>query len=713
MGISQQNNTQPEQNILNLEYGFDRRRGSSIFGMRKQFFLVTLLLAFLLKANVHFGQIKLDSGWHHLRNADPREWSEFPEKASLTKLSLPFTSAKNAGEQTLSLRQYDVKQNWRVVLNGKQLGSLVSDEKDLMAYLTIPPGVLQANNVLEIGTEATEPDDVRVGKIVLYERPLNSVLTEAHVSIEIRDQEQQLIPGRITIVDAQGILQSVTGLYADPLAVRAGHVYTGNGKATLGLPAGIYTLYAGRGFEYGIDSARIELKAGEHAAQTFSISREVSTTGWVSSDTHIHTYTFSRHGDASASERVLTIAGEGIELPVMTDHNQHIDLRPFAIDQGVERFFTPVMGNEVTTAIGHFNVFPVLAGQTVVTARAETWKTLSENLGTDAGAQAIILNHARDIHVKFRPFDPEKHLSVAGMRLDKWKLPANAMEVINSGSQQTDPLELTRDWFGMLNHGEFLTPAGSSDSHDVSRFIVGQARTYIRCNDDNPGKINVQEAVSNFLAGNVMVSFGLLAEIEINDSYGPGELAPASDAVKVSLKVSGPAWTHADRIELYANGKKIREENIAKDRVAGTKWSGEWDLTLPTHDIFLVALAFGAGEQKPFWPIAKPFQPTSPDWSPAFLGLSGAVWLDGDRNGKRNSAFDYAQRLYTQSRGDIQALIKNLSAFDQAVATQVAAILHQSGKDLNAADITKALRKATPETKAAFAIVISELSARE
>src|SRR5207244_13367080 len=115
-------------------------------------------------------------------------------------------------------------------------------------------------------------------------------------------------------------------------------------------------------------------------------------------------------------------------------------------------------------------------------------------------------------HAKFRPFGPERHLSLTGEDLDGWALPANAMEVVNSGAQQTDVMRPVRDWFGMLNRGSFLTPVGSSDSHDVSRYIVGQGRTYIRCPDDRPGELDVAEAVANFRAGRVNVSCGLLAD---------------------------------------------------------------------------------------------------------------------------------------------------------------------------------------------------------
>src|SRR6202035_1618554 len=108
-------------------------------------------------------------------------------------------------------------------------------------------------------------------------------------------------------------------------------------------------------------------------------------------------------------------------------------------------------------------------------------------------------------------FAPEHFLAVTGQRLDGRELPANAMEVINSGAQQTDFMCLFHDWFGLLNRGVFLTPIAASDSHDVSRYIVGQGRTYIRCKDDRPGQIDVSAAVENLLEGRVMVSCGLMA----------------------------------------------------------------------------------------------------------------------------------------------------------------------------------------------------------
>lgn len=674
-------------------------------------FFILRVSAFLFLTHSSFSQIHiLDSTRHNLRNGEIREWSEFPAQVQEKKLVIHFSSERNDVEQTLSLRQNDVKLNWQVAINNFPLGSLIPDENGLLTYFKIPAGILQPENTLEIKCTSSVSDDIELGNIFIDHRPLSVVLSEANVDIEVFEGEtNKLIPARITITTSDGILQTVSAASGEPLAVRPGCVYTGSGKASLRLPAGRYTVYAGRGFEYGIDSTQLTIKSGDYVHKKFTINREVSTEDYISCDTHVHTFTYSRHGDATVSERVLTIAGEGLELPIITDHNIYVDLKPFALDNKVERYFTPVTGNEITTQVGHFNLFPATPGIPVTDHRAENWKTLSGNIGDTSDGKAIVLNHGRDIHTGFRPFDAKKHLSGAGMRLDNWEIPANAMEVINSGSQQTDIMQLYRDWFGLLNRGYFLMPAGTSDSHDVSRYIVGQARTYIRSEDKDPAKIDVQAAVRNFRAGKVLVSLGLLTEITVNKIYGPGELVPYSDEINVAVKVSGPGWTKAERVMLYVNGKKIREEKIENGNIPGVKWSGTWQLPIPGNDIFLVAIAEGPGHGMPYWRIAKPYQPSSPDWKPRLMGSTGAVWVDVDKNGAPTSAHDYAKEVLENSQGDSRKLMKMLARYDEAVAIQAAAILHMGGTNLTGDEIRKALRRASPQTKAGFETVMLAL----
>src|SRR5690554_6721511 len=90
----------------------------------------------------------VDDRMHHLRNTGPREWAEFPDQAMDSKFNISFSASPNDQEYTLSIRQYDIKQRWKVVLNGQTIGTLVEDEKDLLCYLPIPPRLLRATNTL-------------------------------------------------------------------------------------------------------------------------------------------------------------------------------------------------------------------------------------------------------------------------------------------------------------------------------------------------------------------------------------------------------------------------------------------------------------------------------------------------------------------------------------------------------------------------------------
>jgi hypothetical protein len=670
--------------------------------LRELFSVITVLVG--IQAAPAKEQV-LDARLHHLRQGEQREWSDFPEKAEAPSLLVRFQAEANAAEQTLRLRQQDVKQTWKVLLNGQERGRLLPDENDQVIYLALPPGALVAGeNTLRIEQVGKVPDDIRVGEITLDDRPMDKVLGEATVEVSVSDVDrpERDSPCRITVLNEQGALMTVGAKSGNGLAVRPGVVYTGTGRARFGLPAGKYTIYAGRGFAYGIDSAGVTVRSGDTVRKQLSIRREVSTPGWVSCDTHVHTLTFSGHGDSTIEERMLTLAGEGIELPIATDHNVHVDYRGFADKSGMRPYFTPVIGNEVTTAIGHFCVFPVPADAAIPDYKLKDWPGIFNSIATKTGAKVVILNHPRDLHSGYRPFGPKHHNALTGENLDGWVLRANAVELINSGALQSDFMQPYRDWFGMLNRGILLTPVGSSDSHDVARYIVGQGRTYIRTASADPGKIDTADAVASFLAGRVNVSLGLLTEITVNDNYGPGDLAPPADKYKVSVRVLGPSWVKADKVELFANGHKVHEAAIADGAKAGVKWAGDWTLPRLGHDVHLVAIASGPGVRALYWPIAKPYQPSSPEVRSRVIGSTGAIWIDADGDGKRTSAFEYAQRLMNASGKDLPKLFEKLARYDEAVAAHTAALLHKAGASPTDADVLAAAKRAGPRVERGF-----------
>lgn len=658
-----------------------------------------------------YGQAQvLDGRMYHLRNGSLPQWDEFPAAHDGSQLRIVFASAGSTGNQSLVLRQYNVNEDWIVLLNEQVLGHLVLDEKDMVSYYPVPGGAIrQGENILRIipvkaMSVPGKGNDIRVGCISLLPLPLERALHEATLEIEVREGDK-LLPCRLTITDTTGVLFPIGHTHNPLLAVRTGFVYTSLGKVTLGLPAGEYKVYATRGTEYGVDSVRISLKVGDHIEKALNIHREVPTLGWVSSDTHIHTFTHSGHGDATDEERVLSIVGEGRDLPIITDHNLRADLLPTAIRLGLDAYFTLLPGLELTTPIGHFNVFPVEAGQPPMNHRIERWDEINRGISPPTQPFNIILNHARDLHTGFRPFDSNHHIAPAGQSLLGWEFPANAMEVINSGAMQTDPMQLFHDWFGLLNRGFSVTPVGASDSHTVSRYLVGQARTYIRCRDDDPANISVSEAMESFRRGKVMVSYGLFTELTVDSAFGPGELAETgSKETKVAVRVSGPSWTSATRVSLYANGILIRQQELVGSREPGLKWEGSWVLPVPRHDVFLVAVAEGPDDRYPFWQLARPYQPTSGAWFPKFMGASGAVFLDADRDGKWSSAWQYAQQITGRSKENPRRLLRALRGYDEAVAIQVGSILQQRYKPIDQFISSQSMKRASESTKAGFRI---------
>ena len=231
---------------------------------------------------------------------------------------------------------------------------------------------------------------------------------------------------------------------------------------------------------------------------TLQIAHEVKLPGFAACDTHIHTFTNSHHGDSTIDERVLTLVGEGIELAIASDHNYYTDLSEEAARRmHVENRFTAAIGNEVTTKVGHFIAFPIATTTAPLPNSGLTdWPALISSVRAIPGTQIVVLNHPRDVHNDFIPFAPANFNSVSGDNLRGPEYTFDAVEVANSGTLQSDFMQSYRDWFALLNHGYHVTAVGSSDSHDVARFIVGQGRSYVVCDDNrDPAHVDIDTAL--------------------------------------------------------------------------------------------------------------------------------------------------------------------------------------------------------------------------
>ena len=638
----------------------------------------------------------------HLGRPGAPEWDGFAKDAAQPgRFELRFQAEANSGEATLFIRQDDVKQDWRVEVNRRSVGKLFTMEADLVQTLTVPPGILTAGeNLLTILPPPEQTDDVLLHEISLDTRPPASA-HDAALNVTVSDPAGVPLPCRITVVDSVGSLAS---LLPAP-AVRPGVAYTGNGRAQLRVRAGSYTVFASRGFEWGVASKKTEAAAGETGEVSLVIAREVPTPGLVACDTHVHTFTNSGHGDATLEERVLTLAGEGVELPITTDHNFHADLSGPAAKMDVSRYFTAVTGNEVTTSHAHFNIFPVADPKaSVANAKLNDWPQLMTSMRATPGVQVIVLNHPRSIHSGYRPFDPANFNTATGDNKRGPEFSFDALEILNSGAQQSDYMLVYRDWFALLNHGYRITAAGASDSHDVSRFIVGQARTYIAAPDGDPGKIDIAAACRSLKEGRALVSMGLLTQLTVAGKFTAGGLATdLPDEVLVEITVSGPSWVQTSRAALYANGMLLREDEIEPSAAPGEKARLRFTIPRPRHDVHLVAIATGPPVTAPFWAMTKPYQPQSPHWEGRAIASTNPVWLDADGDAKFTAAREYARRLIARETTDPARLIPALTNYDEATAAQAASLCAATGAKLDNPAFTAALTAAAPQTSAGFA----------
>ena len=578
----------------------------------------------------------------HLRTAPLAEWDDFKEQRSDgANLVLEFPARDNPGEQTLFLRQTDVKYDWVVQLNDIPIGKLVLAEQTVMHTLALPPHALKnGTNRLHIFCPKDQ-EDIFVGDVTIDPRPKAQALGESDLLVKVRDGNGIPIPARITIIEEKGG-QAALFTDLDPsLAGRPGVVYSRSGTARIHLPAGKYDVYASRGFEYGMDHTNVVVSSGQQREMNLRIRREVDTRGWISCDTHVHTFTHSRHGDCSIEERMVTLAGEGIELPIATDHNQVIDYAKMQKETQCDEFFTSVIGCEVTTDRGHFNVLPLSAQASLIDYRATNWTALFASARRASPKGLIILNHPTDAHAAFRPFDRGHIDPLTGVPAEEFPIRFDAVELVVSGALQTDYMEPYRTWFALLNRGHRLTGIGSSDSHDVNRYIVGQGRTYIRCPDEQPGKIDVKTAVENLREGHAIVSFGLFPQLRVNDRFESGDLATNVGAtIQVSAVVRGPSWTSCNRVMLFANGVIVHDEAVLASATkpgSDIKAQFQWSLPRPARDSHLVLIATGPGGALPFWPIMRPYQPKSKNWTPRWIGSTNPIWIDADEDGKWTS----------------------------------------------------------------------------
>lgn len=484
---------------------------------------------------------------------------------------------------------------------------------------------------------------------------------------QILDADGNPAPARLTFIAPDGSRpQLFPNDQARPgdLAVRRNVVYTLSGSGAITVPVGTYTVWASRGMEYEVESRTIEITPYHEAIWTPRLERELDTTGWVSGDFHLHTLTHSGHGDSNMPERVISLIGEGVEFAVATDHNHNTDYEPTMQDLGVPDALRAVVGNEVSTPIGHFNAFPLDADEPIIDPEIhdghELFKIIREQKNDFGTVPVVQVNHPRwggiDYFGSFG-LDPV----TATTDNEKFSYDFDSVEIFNENegwgyidADESDlPLgsgsfSVLRDWFNLLNRGHRIAAVGNSDSHDVASELAGWPRNYIASSTDVPHLIDPAEIAANIRAKRVYTTYGPIVDFSVNGvpMGGDTNTTPSTphdrDAgwVDIAMRVRVPTWIDCDRVMIVVNGEIMKTIDVSDqhgvlrlDTVERLKLSGDsWVSLLVEGDDPLDPIVHTQGRPIYPWAVLNP------------------VWVDADNDGRWTAPVEQARIALRQNR---------------------------------------------------------------
>jgi hypothetical protein len=193
-----------------------------------------------------------------------------------------------------------------------------------------------------------------------------SLPTAATVQYRVSDSSATLLPAKIAMIalDASGKPLERDGLRRVWLGdSRLGDgarfiEYSASGQGSFRIEPGRYRIRASRGPEYSIFEKDVELGVGELKRFDAILQHEIDTTGWMSTDMHLHSEPSFDSG-MLLTRRVISAVNEHVELAIPTDHDVQTDYGPTIAQLNYEPWVQTAVSVETTTLEqGHFIGFP-------------------------------------------------------------------------------------------------------------------------------------------------------------------------------------------------------------------------------------------------------------------------------------------------------------------------------------------------------------------
>ncbi|MHC5114586.1 MAG: CehA/McbA family metallohydrolase [Planctomycetota bacterium] len=428
----------------------------------------------------------------------------------------------------------------------------------------------------------------------------------------------------------------------DDLAVRKNVAYSLSGSGRISVPVGTYNVIATRGIEWSTAGNRVWIDENAIVTQRFRLRREIDTTGWISGDFHLHTLTYSGHGDSNMKERIISIVGEGVEFAVATDHNHHTDYGPTIDHLHAGDELTAVTGNEVSVPIGHFNAFPLDPNRPPPASDHADANALFKLLRDETNAFGIVpviqVNHPRWSGIDYFAIGGLDPVS-GDVEQDTYSADFDTIEVLNenTGWGYYEPYvdaphtavndhSVLRDWYNLLNRGHRYAAVGNSDSHTVHYAFAGYPRNFVASPTDDPAAIDPVDVAAALRRRAVFTTTGPFVQFSVNGTPMGGETTATNGVVELDITVQAASWISCDRIKVVLNGDVVEVIDVPDMQGMPVHFETRRPLVL-TRDCWIALLVEGdremalvPGGMRPVRPLAV----TNPVW--VKLG-EGAPWM--------------------------------------------------------------------------------------
>ena len=573
---------------------------------------------------------------------------------------------------------------------------------------TLPPGDYSYQVVSDrMPMLPPEPFSIEAGKTTAIEP---KVIPGAILNVQIRDEKGRRVPAKVIVVGTHDYaggeavdprtflfnlsrgerrrpVDQIPDLEDEPETRRfvEAQFWTHNGSIGEEVRPGDYTIFVSRGMEYELVTEDVTLEVGKVTTVDVVLRKSVRTDGYVSGDMHLHSMNSIDSGESLRS-RVTSVAAEGLDFAVATDHNYITDYAPYVTDLELEQWLVPVVGLEMTTLeLGHFNGYPLKLDLASGNRGSFAWFNRKAQdifddlraLGKYGPADTIVqVNHPRDnllgyftqLRVDADTMDRPKpqpgstfSSQIDAVRFENLSLDFDNLEILNGkrwellrtvripdvlppppyaiadpkpgailryGSGEIAYPGAVDDWFKLLNRGLRFTGIGDSDSHGSTYEEPGWPRSFVYVGKDDPFEVRDLEIVRGFKSHNVTVSQGPFVELFVNGEAMGSQVAGggAPMAIDVRVRVQKPSWIKIEYLSIYINGEPVRRHalnDVDDDTIE--------DSFIVDRDSYVVAEV--TGQQTSLFPIVTGWEEPPLTLQDAVSGIAGPLGITFDTLG--------------------------------------------------------------------------------